>query len=49
MHFPHTFRQPETFFQKRSFLPSEVVKTVAHTSRPPEIKKKKILFTVWSG
>jgi hypothetical protein len=26
--FAHTSRTPETFFQKRYFLPSEVVKTV---------------------
>ena len=46
--FAHTFRPPETFFQKRYFLPSEVVKlcfdAFAHTSRPPETFFQKRYF-----
>jgi hypothetical protein len=54
--FAHTFRSPETFFQKRCFLLSGVVKNVflewfkmffyafTHTSRPPETFFRKDIF-----
>jgi hypothetical protein len=52
--FAHTSRPPETFFQKRYFLPSRVVKSVffcicafAQTTR--NFILKEIFFALWSG
>jgi hypothetical protein len=52
--FAHTSRTPETFFQKRYFLPSEVVKTVfwcicAYFENTRNFFLKNIFFSVWSG
>jgi hypothetical protein len=52
--FAHTSIPPKTFFQKRYFLLSGVVKYVfyafSQTFIPPEtFFAEKILFTVWSG
>jgi hypothetical protein len=52
--FAHTSRPPETFFQKRYFLLSEVVKNVfgcicAYFQTTRNFFPKKIFFTVWSG
>ena len=52
--FAHTFRSPETFFQKRYFLLSEVVKNVfwcicAYFQTTRNFLSKKIFFTIWCG
>jgi hypothetical protein len=52
--FSHTSRSPETFFQKRYFLPPEVVKSVfwcisTYFQTNRNLFSKEIFFTVWSG
>jgi hypothetical protein len=52
--FAHTSRPPETFFQKRYFLLSGVVKNVfwcicAYFQTTRNFLSKKIFFTIWSG
>jgi hypothetical protein len=49
MHFPHTSRPPETFFQKRSFYRLKWLKpcfdAFAHAYRPPVTFFKKDILT----
>ncbi len=52
--FAHTSRPPETFFQKRYFLPSGAVKNVfwciyAFFQTTRIMSLKKIFFNIWSG
>jgi hypothetical protein len=52
--FAHTSRSPETFFQKRYFWPSGVVKNVfwcifAYFQTTRFMSLKKIFFNIWSG
>ena len=52
--FAHTSRPPETFCQKRYFLPSGVVKSVfwcicTYFQNTRNFFSKEIFFTVWSG
>ena len=51
--FAHTSRPPETFFQKRNFWPSGVVKNVfwcifAYFQTTRIMSSKKIFFNIWS-
>ena len=52
--FSHTSRSPETFFQKRYFLPPGAVKSVfwcisTYFQTNRNFSSKEIFFTVWSG